>query len=129
MLSVQFRAKSICFCALYPPHWSVVMQTLVRQHVPTAHTLPSGQSALVPQPARPRHGVDPATQKPVPSVMLAHTQLPPGPQGPKVEHVCPVHELKEHAPLVQDPVGHFFVSFELAQDTSVRRVRGSKKRH
>jgi hypothetical protein len=77
------------------------MQTPPPQHVLTAQTPPRGQSALVVQAGSPPHGVCPLTQKPVPSVMLAQTQDPPGPQGPKVLQVSPVQVLDEQAPLVQ----------------------------
>ena len=82
------------------------MHTLRPQQVPTAHTLPKAHSALDAQPTSPAHGVLPSTQNPVPPVMLAHTHEPPGPQGAKVEQVCPAHEEKAQAPLVQVWVGH-----------------------
>lgn len=68
----------------YPPQASVRMQTLRSQQVPTAQTDPSGQPALSAHPSRPSQGVLPSTQKPVPPVMDAHTQSPPGPHDPKV---------------------------------------------
>lgn len=82
------------------------MQTLRLQQVPTAHTLPTGQSALVAQSARPEQGVWPSAQNPAPPVTEAHTHEPPGPQAEKVSHVCPVQELSGQAPLVQVPESH-----------------------
>lgn len=99
------------------------MQTLRWQQVPTAHTLPRGQSALEPQSFKPSHGVFPLTQKPRPPVMEAQTQLPPGPQGPKAPQVLPVHELKEHAPLVQAPEGHCRKNDEIRKCDRGRRGR------
>ena len=81
-------------------HASDVIQTFTPQQVPTAQTPPTGQSALVTQLGRPSQGVSPLTQKPVPSVMLAQTQLPPGPQEPKLLQVWPVQDLDEQSPFV-----------------------------
>jgi hypothetical protein len=83
------------------------MHTLREQHVSTAQTLPTGQSALVAQSARPEQGVWPSAQKPVPPVAEAHTHEPPGPQALKVSHVWPVQELVAQAPLVHTPESHF----------------------
>jgi hypothetical protein len=38
--------------------------------------------------------------------VLAQTQVPPGPHGPKVVHVWPVQLLLVQAPLAQVPVVH-----------------------
>jgi hypothetical protein len=89
-----------------PPHVSATMHTLREQHVPTAHTLPTGQSALVVQSARPAQGVWPSAQKPAPPVTEAHTHEPPGPQAVKVSHVWPVQEFNVQAPLVHTPESH-----------------------
>ena len=81
-------------------------QTLSGQQVSTAQIKPEAQSALFEQVASPAHGVLPSTQYPVSSAVLAHTQSPPGPHGPNVSHVCPVHELLVQAPWAQTPVAH-----------------------
>jgi hypothetical protein len=86
---------------------SAVIQTFRVQHVPTAHTLPVPQSAVVVQSARPAQGVCPSAQKPVPPEMEAHTHEPPGPQAVKVSHVCPVHEDAAHAPFTHWSEGHW----------------------
>lgn len=75
------------------------MHTFLVQQVPTAHTNPATQSAS------PAHGVAPSPHTPVPSNVLAHTQLPPGPQAENVSHVWPVHELLTHEELWQMPLG------------------------
>lgn len=81
------------------------MHTFLVQQVPTAHTDPATQSALVSQSASPAHGVAPSPHTPVPSNVLAHTQLPPGPQAVNVSHVWPVHESLTHEELWQMPLG------------------------
>jgi hypothetical protein len=65
------------------------MHTPRLQHVPMAQTKPVTQSALVLRSASPAHGVWPSPQIPVPSAVLAHTQLPPGPHAVNVPHVWP----------------------------------------
>lgn len=90
-----------------PPQAAAPIHTDLRQHVATAHTWPTPHSAVDPQLGRPRQGVEPSTQKPVPSVVLAQTQLPPGPQAPKLSHVWPAQKMEEQAPFVQTlPDGH-----------------------
>lgn len=91
---------------LPPPQNVAPTHTLRLQHDAAAQILPEAQLMLSVQSASLAHGVLPSTQWPVCSVVLAHTQLPPGPQGPKVAHVWPVQVLLVQAPLVQTPVGH-----------------------
>jgi len=107
------------------------MQTLREQQVPTAHTLPKGQSALVPQSARPAQGVLPLTQNPLPPVMEAQTQLPPGPQEPKLPQLLPVQPGVTHAPLVHCPDGHelpqapqLLGSFDVSTQEPLQRTLG-----
>lgn len=82
------------------------MQTLTPQQLPTAQTCPEGQSEFALQDGRLEQSVEPSTQKPVPPVVLPHTQVPPGPHGLKFEHVVPVQDGFVHAPLLQTPEGH-----------------------
>jgi len=82
-------------------------QTLPPQQVPTAQTSPEEQSLLALQLGSPAQGVDPSTQKPVLSEVVAQTQEPPGPQGPKLEQVWPVQVGEEQAPLEHFPEGHY----------------------
>ncbi|KAI9858086.1 MAG: hypothetical protein M1813_007898 [Trichoglossum hirsutum] len=89
-----------------PPQVVAPIQTLLPQQVPTAHTSPLAQSTLVTHSASPAHGVEPSTQKPVPSKVLAQTQEPPGPQGPKLAQVWAVQVEEEQAPFTQVPEGH-----------------------
>lgn len=83
------------------------MQTLTPQQVPTAQTLPEAQSEFELHRGRKRQAVEPSTQNPVPPVVLAQMQLPPGPHGPKCEHLEPAQPGLEHAPLLQMPEGHW----------------------
>lgn len=92
---------------LPPPQNVAPTHTLMPQQDPTAHISPAAQLELSAHSARPAHGVLPSTQNPVSSVVLAHTQLPPGPHGPNVVHVWPVQAVLVQAPLTHVlPVGH-----------------------
>ena len=82
-------------------------QTLAPQQVPTAQISPVAQSLFRLQLVSPAQEVDPSTQKPVLSAVVAQTQEPPGPQGPKLAQVWPVQVLEEQAPLVHLPEGHW----------------------
>ena len=81
-------------------------QTLISQQEATAQICPAGQSLLIVQVCSPAHGVLPSTQKPVPSAVLAQTQLPPGPQAVKVSHVSPVQVFETHELFSQTPEAH-----------------------
>jgi len=83
------------------------MQTLAPQQVPTAQTWPEAQSEFALHRGSLPQLVEPSTQNPVPPVVLAQMQLPPGPHGPKCEHVEPPQPGDEHAPLLQMPEGHW----------------------
>jgi hypothetical protein len=72
----------------------------------TAQLSPDAQLVLSVQWASPAHGVLPSTQEPVSSVVLAQTQVTPGPHGPKVAHVWPAQLLLVQARSAQIPVGH-----------------------
>jgi hypothetical protein len=92
--------------AFAPPQVVAPTQTLIPQQDATAQTMPAGQSLLVPHVCRPAQGVLPSTQNPVPSAVLAQTQVPPGPHSVNVSHVSPVHVLETQALLMQLPEGH-----------------------
>jgi len=99
----QSRRRSVL-----PPQNVAPTQTFRTQQVLTAHISPVAQSELELQSGRPAHGVAPSTQNPVPPVVLAQTQEPPGPHCPKVSHVLPEQLGVTHAPLVQMPEAHSF---------------------
>jgi len=102
LLNKNFAAE----VAFAPPQVVAPTQTLIPQQEATAQTTPAGQSLLVSHVCRPAHGVLPSTQKPVPSAVLAQTQVPPGPQGVNVSHVSPVQVFETQALLMQIPEGH-----------------------
>ena len=96
------------FGKLDPPQESPAIQTFLVQQEPTAHTLPSAQSALVLQSGRPEQGVSPLTQKPVLSDVEAQTQEPPAPHALKFSQVPRlVQPVVAQTPLVQVPVEHW----------------------
>lgn len=95
------------FGKLDPPQESPAIQTFLVQQEPTAHTLPSAQSALVLQSGSPEQGVSPLTQNPVLSDVDAQTQEPPAPHSLKFSQVPRlVQPVVAQTPLVQIPVEH-----------------------
>jgi hypothetical protein len=92
--------------AFAPPQDVAPTQTLIPQQEATAQTTPAGQSLLDPHVSRPAHGVLPSTQNPVPSAVLAQTQVPPGPHVVNVSHVSPVHASETQALFLQLPEAH-----------------------
>jgi hypothetical protein len=89
-----------------PPQNVAPTQTFLSQQLATAQISPEPHSVESLQSARLEQGVSPSTQKPVDSVVEAHTQVLPGPQGTKVEQVRPVQEEDVQAPFLQEPVEH-----------------------
>ncbi len=73
-----------------------------------AHIILDPQSLLSPQEFRVLQALNPLTQYPAPSVVLAQTPGEPGPQGvEKVSQIWPVQLLLVQAPLAQTPVVHY----------------------
>jgi hypothetical protein len=107
-----------------PPQNEAPTHTFRVQQVWNAQISPAPQLALVAQLSRLAHGVLPSTQKPVPSVVLAHTHDDPGPHAVKVLHVSPVQGTLVQALLVQTLEAHWLCISTAYLHLSLIRVCG-----
>lgn len=107
----DFLKSIVPFTGLLPPQNVAPTHTPGRvpgaQHVLTTQTSPAPQWALSLHSASCSHCVSPSTQNPVPSGVLAQTQVLPGPQATKVSQVFPSQPLAAQAPFLQMPEGHY----------------------